>query len=33
MSITPSTALIALSVRVITIVEVGNRELIGSAVL
>jgi hypothetical protein len=32
-SIAPSTALIALSVRVITIVEVGDRELISGAVL
>jgi hypothetical protein len=32
-SIVPSTALIALSVRVITIVEVGDRELISGAVL
>jgi hypothetical protein len=32
-SIAPSTALIALSVRVITIVEVRDRELISSAIL
>jgi hypothetical protein len=32
-SIAPSTALIALSVRVITIAEVGNEELISGAVL
>jgi hypothetical protein len=33
MSIAPSTALITLSVRVITIAEVGNRELISGTVL
>jgi hypothetical protein len=33
MSITPNTVLITFSVRVITIVEVGNRELISGAVL